>query len=407
MRRSTGGGDVDSSEITVVHIITRFINGGADENTLEACNWSAQRGDLVYLFIGRAFDQAIVDKLDDRVRVVMIPDLVNPISPLKDLKAFLQIRNALVSVRPDIVHTHTSKAGILGRAAAHSTGVPGIIHGIHIAPFQNVGLLKRHLYLALEKLAARWTDAFISVSEGMRRAYLNEGIGAPERHSVIHSGMKLSKYRASAPNDWHSLLGRSVDSQKPKIVLMLAGLERRKRHAELIDAFVRVFAVVPDAILVLAGGGRDREIVEQRVKASPFRDRICLLGHVEDPGSLIALADIAVHCAVREGLPRVMVQYLAGGLPVVMTQLPGVGSLIVDGVNGRVVDQDNFDELSSAIVETLIDAEKLEALRRGARRKDVSSWDVSNTGRKQQSVYDDVLRRSAAVSLDNGVRVMP
>lgn len=398
---------MDYVGVTIAHVITRFINGGADENTLEACNWSARRGDSVHLLFGSAFDQAIVDKLDARVEVIVIPDLVNPIDPIRDARAFFQIRAELQRIRPDLVHTHTSKAGVLGRAAARSISVPAIIHGVHIAPFQNVGFLKRHLYLTLERLAARWTDAFISVSEGMQQAYLSEGIGDPDVHSVIHSGMNIRKYQVSAPENWRALLGLTASDSKPKVVLMIAGLERRKRHVELIAAFDKVFERVPDALLVLAGGGKEKTAIESRIEASRFRDRIRVLGHVDDPGPLIALADLAVHCAEREGLPRVIVQYLAGGLPVVMTRLPGVGGLIVDGANGRLVDQDDFSGLAAVVAETLSYPDLLDALREGAEEKDVSAWDMNVTGRNQQAVYEKVMRGAQPVDVEKQARATP
>jgi glycosyltransferase involved in cell wall biosynthesis len=394
--------------VSVVHIITRFINGGADENTLEACNWSARRGDQVHLLFGRRFDQSIVDKLDERVKVVKIADLVHPISPLLDFRAFLQIRKVLADLNPDVVHTHTSKAGILGRAAARSVGVAAIIHGIHIAPFQNVGFLKRHLYLALERLAARWTSAFISVSDGMMQAYLEQGIGNREDHSVIHSGMQLNNFRAALPENNADLppFLKNYAGPKPKIVLMVAALERRKRHAELIESFDAVFSAVPEAILVLAGGGKEQAAVEQKVRLSRFKDRIFLLGHVEEPGKLIALTDVAVHCAEREGLPRVIVQYIAGGVPVVMTSLPGVGDLVTDGENGLIVGQDDFKGLANALSDVLASPQLLTTLRKGARSKDVSSWDLDVTGRKQHNVYEKVLGRLSAVNLESAVKVL-
>lgn len=393
--------------VSVVHIITRFINGGADENTLEACNWSARRGDQVHLLFGRHFDQSIVDKLDERVKVVKIADLVHPIAPLLDFRAFLQIRKILSDLNPDVVHTHTSKAGIIGRAAARSVGVAAIVHGIHIAPFHNVGFLKRHLYLVLERLAAGWTSAFISVSDGMMQAYLEKGIGNPEDHNVIHSGMQLSNFRSPTESDAaYPRFLENYDGPKPKIVLMLAALERRKRHAELIECFDAVFSAVPEAILVLAGGGKEQAAVEQKVRLSRFKDRIFLLGHVEEPGKLIAATDVAVHCAEREGLPRVIVQYIAGGVPVVMTSLPGVGDLVVDGENGLIVGQNDFKGLATALREVLASPQLLATLREGARSKDVSSWDLEVTGRKQHNVYEKVLGRPPALNLERPAKVL-
>jgi len=376
----------------IVHIKTRFLNAGAEENTLYSCNWSVAHGDEVYLLIGPSADEEILARVDPRVKIITIPTMVNPIAPLDDFRAFLDIVKVLKEIRPDIVHTHTSKAGIVGRAAARMVGVKGIIHGVHIAPFLNVGLMPRIIYLTAERLVAGSTDAFISVSRGMRDAFLEERLGPPDRHYVIYSGMDLDEFRSPKPiEDWRDLLDCAEGEAKPPVIVMLAALERRKRHVELIRAFERVLRVVPEARLVLAGEGGNRSAVEAAVAASSNPARIRLLGFNSNPGGLIALADIAVHCAAREGLPRVVVQYAAAGVPVVMTNLPGIGEVVTDGVTGFVVGENDFDGLGDALVRLLTDSALLAKVREGSRALDVSAWGIESMCRSNQVVYDTVM----------------
>lgn len=381
-----------STRITIAHIQTRFINAGADENTLYSCNFSVERGNKVHLLVGDAVDAEIIARLDPRVKVDIVPDLVHAISPVRDLKALLQILHRLRKLNPDIVHTHTSKAGILGRAAARLGGVRGIVHGVHIAPFLNVGPRERFVYLTAERLAARWTDAFIDVSRGMRDAFLDENLGRPGNHFVAYSGMHLESFRNPEPIEgWRALLGCGADEPKPPVVLMLAAFEPRKRHAALIEAFDDVLKAIPDARLVLAGDGAERPAVEAARDRSSNPDRIRLLGFNANPGGLIELADLCVHCSTREGLPRVIVQYLAGGVPVAVTSLPGIDEVVRDGSNGVIVGPDDFVGLADAMTRLLTSPQRLKEMTTAARNTDVSAWDVNRMCEDNQKVYDWVL----------------
>ncbi|TIT46771.1 MAG: glycosyltransferase family 4 protein, partial [Mesorhizobium sp.] len=137
-----------------------------------------------------------------------------------------------------IVHTHQSKAGIVGRLAAREANIPCIIHGVHILPFVHVGNAQRLMYLAAERLAAKCTQAFIDVSQAMRDICIANHLGSADQHHVVHSGFDLKRFaNAQWPQQSHLLLGTAVGEPKPPVILMLAALEPRKRHIEFIEAF--------------------------------------------------------------------------------------------------------------------------------------------------------------------------
>lgn len=378
--------------MNIVHIITRFINGGADENTLYSCNWAAERGHTVTLVHGGASKGEILSKLHPNVRVESIPALIRSISPIKDFSALVAIRKILKTTRPDIVHTHTSKAGIIGRIAAKLENVPAIIHGVHIAPFVNVGNLERISYVFLERLAARWTDAFINVSEGMQAACLKEGIGTAANHIVIHSGMALERFiKATPPDNWREILNVEPDAPKPPTVLMLAALEERKRHIPLLEAFETVFAELPETRLLFGGDGPDRNVVEAASAKSPHAANVKFLGFYPDPASLIALADVSVLCSTREGLPRVVVQYIAGGCPPVVSDLPGISEILTSGVEGFVTSPTDVAEVAKRILQLLQDDKLLKEMQLACRSRDLSSWTFENMCLMQDEVYAAVL----------------
>ncbi len=330
--------------LTIVHAITRFERAGAEENTALTINHQAQMGHRVLLVCGKGADKEMLATLDGGVEIVEIPDLVHPISPLCDLKALGALRQLFRTLTVDLVHTHQSKAGILGRLAAKWAGVPHVVHTTHILAFLNVGPLKRLIYWVLEKLTGFTTDAFIHVSPAMEQACLSAGIGHGKIHRVIYSGMDLAKFKtAQLPEDAAEILGGF--ESKPLVVLMLAAFEPRKRHQEFISVFGAVLRQQPNAVLLLAGTGSETPAVRAYIKNLNLTDKIKLLGYRDDPEALITLSDICMLASEREGLPRSVIQYVAGGRPVVATALPGLEILIQHGSNGFLVPVDDLQAM--------------------------------------------------------------
>jgi glycosyltransferase involved in cell wall biosynthesis len=372
--------------LRIAHVITRLINGGADENTVHSCNWAVQGGHDVILLHGETVHPEIMAKVDLRVKVIAVPDLIRPVSPVADAKALWALTKKFRALKVDIVHTHTSKAGILGRLAAWAAGVPAIVHGVHIVPFVNVGTAERIVYLTLEKATALITSAYINVSEGMRDLCLTAGVGNPKQHHVVHSGFDLARFRnARLPEDWRDLLGVGP------ILLMVAAFEPRKRHLEFLNVFAKIAHMFPDMRLLLAGDGPLWSQIEARVQHLGLERQVIFAGYRADPDRLIALADLCLLASRREGLPRVVMQYVAGGKPCVVSELPGLDEVLCDGINGRITPADDMEAMADAIVELLEDPKKLSRLAQGASATDLSSWDAKLIGKRIDTIYREVL----------------
>jgi glycosyltransferase involved in cell wall biosynthesis len=409
MKVQDAEGKIDlGRRLRIAHVITRLINGGADENTVHSCNWAAQGGHDVILLHGETVQPEIIAKVDPRVELIGVPGLTRSISPVSDMRALLALTRRFRALNADIVHTHTSKAGILGRFAAWGAGVPAIVHGVHIVPFVNVGVGERFAYLALERLAAPVTSAFISVSEGIRDLYLSAGVGHPDKHYVVHSGFDLNRFRnARPPDDWRDLLRLTPDAPRPPVLLMIAAFEPRKRHTEFLDVFKKVAVRLPDAVLVLAGDGPLRSIVESRAKWLGLERQVVFTGYRDDPERLIALADLCLLCSMREGLPRVVMQYLAGGKPCVACDLPGLREVLRPGINGVITPADDLAAMADAIAAILEDRTRLACLVQGAAATNLSSWDAKLMGKRIDAIYREALgqhRASKEVSTRPPVR---
>jgi len=390
----------------IVHVLTRLLRAGSEENTLACCLAQARHGHEVMLVHGEEYDPSLRASVAGALRMVTLERLLNPISPSRDISAFRQLTRLMRDWRPDIVHTHQSKAGIVGRLAAREANIPGIIHGVHILPFVHVGSAQRLMYLAAERLAANFTRAFIDVSQAMRDICIANHLGSPDQHHVVHSGFDLARFaNAQWPQEPHLLLGTAIGEPKPPVVLVLAALEPRKRHVEFIEAFGQVVDRIPNVRLLLAGEGPARSAVESAIQRSPFANRVRMIGHHREPERLISLADVCVLTSMREGLPRVMMQYLAGGRASVVSHLPGVEEVVKHGVNGIVTPAEDVGAAAAAVADLLENEHYRARLADGAKLTDLSSWGLESMCERVELIYQSVLESALSPARSNDVRI--
>ncbi|WP_299154530.1 glycosyltransferase [uncultured Tateyamaria sp.] len=370
----------------IAHVLTRLLRAGSEENTLATCRWQVAAGHRVSLIHGNMCDPFWHDHLPRGVTRIAVPEMVHPIRPVQDARAVTRLRALYRDLRPDVIHTHQSKAGVLGRLAADAVPDAVVAHGIHIIPFEGVGDPKRALYVAAERMVARRTDVFIAVSEAVGCAYVEAGITGQVH--CVRSGMDLARFRdAPLPADWPAVLGVAPGAARPPVALMMAAFEPRKRHVPFLRAFARAVDVLPDMKLLLAGRGPEEARVRAEVAALGLGDRVVFCGHRPDPEALFALADVSILTSEREGLPRVVVQSIAAGCPPVVQHLPGLDEVVVDGRNGVIAAPDNMDATVRALREVLASPKQLAALRRGARATDLSAWALDRLGARTTALY--------------------
>lgn len=385
----------------IVHLLTRLLRAGSEENTLETCRWQIAQGHRVSLIHGAAPDPYWEDHLPSGLTRIPLPEMVHPIHPLQDMRAVMRLRQIYRLLRPDVIHTHQTKAGILGRLAARAVPNAVVAHGVHIIPFEGVTPAKRALYLAAERFVARQTDVFIGVSEAVGRAYVNAGITRRGRVHCVRSGMDIAQFRNPAlPADWRDLLGVTGGEAKPRVVLMMAAFERRKRHVPFLQAFARAADTLPDLKLLLAGAGPEEARVRAAVDGLGLRDRVVFCGHRPDPEALFALADLSVLTSAREGLPRVAVQSMAAGCPMVVQELPGIDEIINHGRNGVIAERHNMEDAVQHMSALLQNQRRLTDLRQGARATDVGAWALDALGQRTTQLYGLPVRRASSINAE-------
>lgn len=372
----------------IMHLVTRLLRAGSEENTLSTCLWQAAAGHRVTLLHGRGADPWWYDNPPPGVDLIEVPNLVHRLDPGADLAALSALRSIFRQMRPDVIHTHQSKAGILGRLASSAWPRAVTVHGIHIVPFFAVGRTKRMMMITAEKLAARRTDVFIGVSNAVGQAYIDAGIARRGRVHCVRSGFDVQRFRnARPPADQDSLIQVPGSHPSPGIVLMLAAFEARKRHDAVLRAFARAAGELPELRLLLAGSGPEEQRIRQTVALLGLGDKVVFCGHRSDPESLLAMADLSILASNREGLPRVAVQSIAAGCPVVLTELPGIDEIVTDGRNGCVVGRNDLDGLWKSVGHLLRHRPALHRLQDGTRRTDVTAWDVSLMGQRTTALY--------------------
>lgn len=371
----------------IVHVLTRLLRAGAEENTLETAAAQQDDGHRVVIIHGEEFDEEIARQARDRFELWREPNLVHQIAPSRDVRAVTRLARRLRELGPDVVHTHQSKAGVLGRLAARQARVPVIVHGVHILPWVQIRRSKRIIYLAAERFCAAFTDIFIDVSPAVRAECLSQGIGSADQHVVSFSPMPVERFRdAPWPQDWREIAGvaEGGPEDKPPVILMLAAFEPRKRQLHYLHALA-ASACPPEAILLFAGEGPEKAYVEEAARRLGWTDRVRFLGHRSDPERLIAMADVCVLSSVREGLPRVIVQYAAGGRAIVVTRVPGLEDVIGDGENAIIVD--TVPDAARATVRLLRNPRLRERLAEGAAATDVMQWSIERTYPKVREAY--------------------
>lgn len=353
----------------IVHVITRLILGGAQENTLITCKLLAQRGHDITLVTGPAlgpegelFDQA----QGQGYKVIVVDRLRRAINPVNDAISYFQIKKLLRQLQPDIVHTHSAKAGILGRFAGYSLkgewteNLPAVVHTIHglaFHPYQSAVLNK--FYISVEKSAAKRTDFFISVADAMTAQATAVGIGKPEQYVTAYSAIDeddfLEPISQQRRNDFRRGYGISEDAV---LVVTVARLFMLKGHDYIIESAKELSKRFGKCVWLFVGDGNLSEQYKRQVQELGLADRIKFTGLL--PPSQIPLAvqssDVLVHCSLREGLARTLPQAMLCGRPAISFDVDGAREVVNENT-GRLIKAKNVEQLIGACAELIENAD--------------------------------------------------
>jgi len=398
----------DGQPLRVLHIITRLVVGGAMENTLLTVIGQQQDPRFsVTLFSG--IDLGPEGNLHDFARqhgveLVLSPHLLRRIDPWHDLRALIELVRFIKAGRFHVVHTHASKAGIIGRLAARLAGTPVVVHTLHglvFHEFQRAWL--NWFYIQLKRICAPFTHQYISVCEATRKGAIAARIGRPEAHATVFSGMDLEPFldveTRLTRNEARARFG--LPPEVP-VVGKLGRLFPLKGHDQFIEMAAKLNEQHPDVHFLLIGDGILREQLEADVAARGLSGVVHFAGLIppeEVPAALLAM-DVVVHTSLREGIARVLPQALAVGRPAVVYDLDGAPEVIENGKSGYVVPVGDTTAMAAQVRELLDHPDRRRAFADHGRAFVAREYPVERMVERVTRLYERHL-------LERGLMVMP
>ncbi|NEP12880.1 MAG: glycosyltransferase family 4 protein [Symploca sp. SIO2C1] len=373
----------------ILHLITHLPVGGAQDNTLITVEKHDRTQFTVHLAAnpeGNWYNRA--QQATDTFHP--LPHLVNPVHPSQDLKALSDIIRLLKQEQFDVVHTHSSKAGILGRWAARLARVPVVVHTIHGFAFHDfMPAWKRQLYINLERSACPCTDFFLTVSELNRQEAAQLGILNLENSQTVYSGINFSKLdRLSNPQQTRQQLEIPDDWQT---IVMVGRLDPQKAPNYLIEAFAQVLKQSPKTLLLLVGEGELQASLQTQTQKLGITNHVKFLGSREDVPEILKIGDIFALSSLWEGLGRAMTEAMLLGKPVVVPNIYGIPEIVHQDQTGLLFPAGDIQQLAAHLVYLLQNPEARHRLGQNAKQLTRKLFDADCMVQQIEEIYDKLL----------------
>jgi glycosyltransferase involved in cell wall biosynthesis len=400
--------------LRICEVITKLELGGAQQVALFLCRALSRPEFEVTLIAGCGGLLDEEARQLDGVDVIFLPSLVREIRPLRDIAALFHLRRIFRAGRFDVVHTHSSKAGVLGRIAARLAGIPSIIHtyyGFGFTHYQSPA--RRRLLIAAERLAARCADFLVPVSRDNMARALQLSIGSPGQYRVIVNGIPVEEF-CDIDVDVAAVKAELGIPGGAPTVGMIAPLKPQKAPLDFVGVADRVIECIPEAHFVLVGDGELRCAVEEEIGRLGLGGHIHLLGWRRDVAQLLSAFDVFLLTSLWEGLPMVCPQAMCRSKPIVATRVDGTPEAVLDGRNGLLADPGDVETLSRHVLQLLRYGELARSMGEEGRRM-VSEFSDEVMLRRFENLYRETAllpgkdgplgrerpgRRTAALSRD-------
>lgn len=363
----------------VFHLITRLLKGGAEGKTIGTVLGLDDYGFTVGY--GAEYDDEQVQRLHDHGVDTQRFRTIRHYNPVTTIPAVVAVARYIRRKDFDIVHTHSTEAGIIGRFAARLAGTPAVVHTVHGVPFtDDRNTVLEAFILACERTAAPMTDQVVVNADAIAEEYISQGIGKPEQYTTVYSGIDIKAFQGIPP-------ATDVDGDELR-VLMVGRLAKGKGFDVLLDALDRLGR--PDLCVYIVGEGPRREWIENEIRVRGLDEIVELLGYRSDIPAIMAACDVFVLPSYREGTPRVITEAMASGLPVVATNIAGIPEQVADGESGYLIDPGDAVALTERLAELLDSPARRQAFGEQGRER-VARFSLSQMNQDLDAVYQSLL----------------
>lgn len=361
-----------------VSLLTQRLDRTQYDTRLVVGNISADEGDMTY------YAESLGVQPD------VVPNLQREVNPIQDVRVLLAIYRLMREYQPHVVHTHTAKAGFIGRLAAKLAGVPVIVHTFHGHVFKGYfGPAKTQVFLWLERWAARYSDTIITLTDSLRRELSEEyRITRKSRMTVLPLGLDLEAFARVERKTGAFLRAWGIPEDAP-VVGIVARMAPVKNHALFVEAARLIHDQRPAVRFVVVGDGDTRAEIEAQVARYGLTDVFTFTGWLQGTPDVYADLDVKVITSHNEGTPVTLIEALTAGCPVVSTDVGGVGELLEGGTFGALVPAGDAEAVAGAVLETLDNPPDPEL----ARRAMIHRYGIDRLVRDIQSLYLGLLMR--------------
>jgi glycosyltransferase involved in cell wall biosynthesis len=384
----------------VLFLITRAELGGAQTHVVDLLRGLRSEMDLEVGTGERGYLTETAGQLGIPCHIV--PDLVQPMRPWQDLRALRNCVRLIRGVRPDIVHTHTSKAGVIGRLAARLAGVPAIFTAHTWCFAEGTSWKWKAIGIPLERLAARCSARILTVSDSNRELALRHRIAGAAKFATVHNGIEDSPRRLGMEEPLPTGHGSEWRTAAAPRIIMVARFSPQKAQALLLDAVRDIEAPFE---LLFVGDGPDRSALEQRAAEMGLQHRVKFLGQRLDIPELLASSDIFALATNWEGFPIGILEAMRAGLPVVASNVNGVGEAVSDGVTGYLVPAADSNAFRNRLVQLLTDVNLRRNMGAAGRLRFEKEFTADVMLRKTASIYRELVREAPQLEFETSKRL--
>jgi glycosyltransferase involved in cell wall biosynthesis len=377
--------------VKVLHLITHLGMGGAQDNTLltvQKHNRNLYEVHLASYPNGQWSERAkqVADYFHP------LPTLVHPIHLIKDIQCLIHLIQLFSREKFDIIHTHSSKAGILGRWAARLANIPVVVHTVHGFAFHDfMPTWKKQIYILLERISCSCADFYITVSELNRQESVQIKLFKFDNSVTIYSGIDLNKLDRKANLN---LVKHQIEiPEKWQTIVSVGRLDAQKAPNFLIDAFAQVVRRYPETLLLLVGDGELRQELENQVSRLDITNKVRFLGSREDVPEILKIADIFALSSLWEGLGRAMTEAMLIGKPVVVPAIYGIPEIVHHNETGLLFDAKNVEQLANNLIYLLENLGERDRLGQNARNLTRKIFDGDYMVRQIEEVYEKLLKQ--------------